>query len=99
MTTLFEKHKTDTEILDGTISDELTDELDRFDEKHAKRERMANPTQGGSLSLPIPKPMPDPLPPESSVERTSTENSWLDSWASTLDAGGGEDERRPQRER
>ena len=39
MTTLFEKHKTDTEILDGTISDELTDELDRFDEKHAKRER------------------------------------------------------------
>ena len=39
MTTMFEKHKNDTETLDGTISDELTDELDQYDEKHSKREK------------------------------------------------------------
>ena len=38
MTKMFEKHKTDAEFLDGKLSDELTDELDRFDAEHKKNE-------------------------------------------------------------
>ena len=39
MTKLFEKHKEDADIIDGTLADELTDELDRFDELHDKQEK------------------------------------------------------------